>query len=47
MELAMKACCKVVYSGPMRNHRTLVHGHIPGGDPEIVPTALLNYETTR
>lgn len=44
MELAMKACCKVVYSGHVRNHRTLVHGHLPGGDPEAVPTEILNHE---
>lgn len=47
MEQTMKEFCKVVYvnrafQGRAIEHRTLVQGHLPGGDPETVPTDLIN-----
>ena len=39
MEMAMKAFCKVVYVERGLDHRSLVHGHGPVGDPQIQSSA--------
>ena len=45
MEQAMREVCKVVYvnrafEGHSLEHRTLIQGHEPGGDPDKVPAGL-------